>query len=81
MDHIFTVVSAEHVARYLMHPHEPRMACRKGTQIHNLPNVRTEKDAGYILLMRAELGYGLVSWEFRFLFVNLPDIAFALIEE
>ena len=31
--------------------------------------------------MRAELGYGLVSWEFRFLFVDLPDIAFALITE
>lgn len=47
----------------------------------SLPNVGTKENAGYILFMRTELGYGLVSGEFRFLFVNLPDIAFALIME
>lgn len=48
---------------------------------HNLLNVRTEKNTGYILFVRAELGYGLVSWEVGFLFVDLPDVAFALITE
>ena len=52
---------------------------RTGTQMHDLPNIRTEKNASDILFMCTELGYGLVSWKFRFLFVNLPDIAFALI--
>ena len=61
MDHIFTVVSAEHVARYLMHPHE--LQTQAGNE-NKIPNVGTEKDTGYILYMRAELGYGLVSWEF-----------------
>lgn len=75
-------MSAEHVARYLIYPHELRISKERELRYKtNLPNIRTEKNAGYILFMCAELGYGLVSWEFRFLFVNLPDIAFALITE
>ena len=42
-------------------------------------NAETEKYTGYILFMHIELGYGLISREFRFLFVDFPDIAFPLI--